>query len=128
MTIREKCFAFAARSRMLDIHANFKVGKSDIKCRKCLNSDEDQKHLLVCPALTDNSLVHSSLTTRYEDLFGNDIIRIETIGKLLQSKLKQLKSDQNTTKCTDTNIDTNVVTCAATSVSEASDENEVELD
>jgi len=57
---------------------------------------------------------------------GHDISKIETIGKLSQSKLKQLKLEQNRTKYNNTTI--YVVTCAATSFSDASDENEVELD
>ena len=124
MTIREKCFVFAARSRMLDIHANFKVGNDDIKCRKCRKSDEDQRHLLKCPELSDRSIVQSSSTISYEDLFCNDIKKVEAIGKVLESKLKQLKSDSKPTMCTDTNI----VTCAASSVSQVTDKIEEELD
>ena len=124
MTIREKCFVFAARSRVLDIHANFKVGNDDIKCRKCRKSDEDQRHLLKCPELSDRSIVQSSSTISYEDLFCNDIKKVEAIGKVLESKLKQLKSDSKPTMCTDTNI----VTCAASSVSQVTDEIEEELD
>ena len=46
MTINEKSFAFAARSRMIDVKCNFKFGKADLKCRKCLIQDETQEHLL----------------------------------------------------------------------------------
>ena len=40
LSINEKRFIFAARSNMLDLHANFKLGKSDTKCRKCGLEDE----------------------------------------------------------------------------------------
>ena len=45
-TIKEKCFIFAARSRMVDVKCNFKTGWTDLKCRNCQQSDEDQEHLL----------------------------------------------------------------------------------
>ena len=57
MTIQEKCFAFAARTRMLDLNANFKSSLSDSVCRKFFFEEENQKHLLSCQALKDNSLV-----------------------------------------------------------------------
>ena len=49
LSINEKRFIFAARSNMLDLHANFKLGKSDTKCRKCGLEDEYQEHVLCCP-------------------------------------------------------------------------------
>ena len=62
-----------------------KVGNDDIKCRK---SDEDQRHHLKCPELSDKSIVQSSSTISYEDLFCNDIKKVEAIGKVLESKYK----------------------------------------
>ena len=76
MTIRDKCFVFAARSRMLDVNANFKIGKADIICRKCLKHDEDQQHLLSCPELNDNSILLASSNIEYDHLFSNDIKKI----------------------------------------------------
>ena len=35
LTINEKKFIFAARTRMLDLKGNFKTGMSDRRCRKC---------------------------------------------------------------------------------------------
>ena len=64
MTIKEKSFIFMARSRMLDVHCNFKSGKSNLLCRKCLSEDETQKHLLSCKALNDNSSRKSAVLTR----------------------------------------------------------------
>ena len=57
MTIQEKSFIFEVRSRMLPVKFNFKTSQSDLKCRKCGIDDEDQKHLLTCTALEDNSVL-----------------------------------------------------------------------
>ena len=43
MTMREKTFTFAARSRMLELKCNFKDGKKDLKCTICLKHDENQE-------------------------------------------------------------------------------------
>ena len=61
LTINEKKFIFAARTRMLDVKGNFKTGMLDRKCRKCEATDETQQHLLDCPALSDSSLVLGTL-------------------------------------------------------------------
>ena len=60
LTIQEKIFIFAARTRMINLYCNFKQGKSDLKCRKCHVFDETQEHLLICQALSDNSLMTST--------------------------------------------------------------------
>ena len=85
LTINEKKFIFAARTRMLDLKGNFETGMSDRKCRKCEATDETQQHLLDCPALSDSSLVRG--TPSYDDLFG---AKPSIIGKILQSKFKLL--------------------------------------
>ena len=51
LSIKEKSLIFAARARMLDGKANFKIGKTDLRCRKCLVEEETQKHLLECSEL-----------------------------------------------------------------------------
>ena len=102
MTIKEKSFIFSVRSRMLDIKGNFKIGKSDLKCRKCGIEEELQKHLLFCPKLCDYSLMKYN-TILYEDLLGVDSIKIETIGKILMKRFNLLLSDNHdiTPLCTD---------------------------
>ena len=40
LTIKEKAFIFAARTRMIDLLANFKQGKTDLSCRKCHDYEE----------------------------------------------------------------------------------------
>ena len=55
MTNKEKSFAFSARAQMLDVKCNFKFGKSDLRCSLGCDSNEDQEHLLHCPALNDGN-------------------------------------------------------------------------
>ena len=59
LTIKEKSLIFSARARILDVKANFKVGKTNLR-RKCLKEEETQKHLLECPELMDNSVMTGS--------------------------------------------------------------------
>ena len=87
-TIKEKSFTFAARSRMLDVRCNFKNGLSDLSCRKCLLSNEDQEHLLSCPALSDNSVLNTGHLPDYNDLFSDNVNKIENIARILISKFK----------------------------------------
>ena len=56
MTNKEKSFAFSARTQTLDVKCNFKSGKSDLRCSMGCDSNEDQEHLLLCPALNDDGL------------------------------------------------------------------------
>ena len=86
LTIKEKQFIFAARTRMLDLKGNFKIGKTEILCRKCDSSDETQEHLMECPALIDQSLVVNPVN--YQSLYGDDPT---SIGRILLSKLLKLK-------------------------------------
>ena len=63
LTIKEKAFIFSARSRMMEVHSNFKKGKSDLMCRKCKLNEETQRHLLICPKLSDNSVTNTCQPT-----------------------------------------------------------------
>ena len=94
LTIKEKAFIFAARTRMVDLHSNFKQGKTDLSCRKCPDYEETQEHSMICKALSDKSIVTS--LPNYQDLFSNDKTKVGLIGRLLMAKFKLLKSD---TKC-----------------------------
>ena len=51
LSLKEKAFTFAIRTRMIDLKSNFKVGQKDLKCRLCDKHEEDQQGLLLCPAL-----------------------------------------------------------------------------
>lgn len=87
LTIKERQFIFAARTKMLDLKGNFKVGQNNISCRKCELSDETQEHIIVCPALIDQSIVTNSI--QYQDIYGDDPT---TVGRILLLKLELLKS------------------------------------
>ena len=82
MTIKEKSFCFAARSRMIDVRCNRLHGQIHLKCRLGCDTSETQNHLLSCEALTD--------LTEYSDLFGKDVDKMETVSKILQTKFKLL--------------------------------------
>ena len=86
MTNREKIFAFTARSHMLNLKCNFKIGKVDLKCSLGCDQDETQKHLYTCPALES---VDSQETTKYEDIYGNDKERIRSVSRVLMTKYQQ---------------------------------------
>lgn len=89
LSIQEKQFAFAARTRMLDVRGNFKIGQVDAKCRRCLNSEETQEHLLHCPTLMDGGVVSDVL--QYDDLLGEDTQKIKNIARILLEKFKIFK-------------------------------------
>ena len=99
LSIKEKSFIFLARSRMLNVKCNFKVGRTDLICSKCGLEDEEQEHLLSCTALKENSLVSSDYVPKYSDIFSNDSKKLEMIGKILMTKFKLLKNDNPL--CTD---------------------------
>ena len=90
LTIKEKSFIFSARARMIDVKANFKVGKTNLRCRKCLKEEETQSHILECPELMDNSVMIGSDIPKYEDLFSTDVDKVEVIGKILLQKFHKL--------------------------------------
>ena len=107
LTIKEKSSIFTARSRMLNVKCNFKIGESDLMCRKCRLAEEDQRHLLICPKLSDNSLSNCRLPD-YEDMLGLNTSKIEIIGRILIQRFNLLISNNNLTPlCTDT------ISCAA---------------
>ena len=90
-TIQEKCQIFKARTRMLDLRANFKVGQVDLSCTKCDTGEEEtQPHLLTCPGLSDTSVVTE--VPEYEQLLDQDPDRVERLGRIVQQKFIMLKS------------------------------------
>ena len=87
LTIVEKQFTVAARTRMLDLRTNFKTEGSPTVCRRCETAQETQEHLLSCPALINDSIVISPVPN-YQDLLGGNVKRIENISKILLSIYK----------------------------------------
>ena len=86
MTIKEKQFAVAVRTRMLDLKSNFKVRAADTKCRRCGGEEETQEHLLHCPALSDACIVQR--VPHYSDIFEENATKIATITRILSLKYK----------------------------------------
>ena len=105
LTIEMKAFIFNARSRMINVKCNYKTGQTDLKCRKCISEDEDQEHLLNCPALVDNSVVSGEMPS-YQDLFSNNTEKVIKISYILQSKFNLLTqpSAQLSSAATNCNI------------------------
>ena len=105
MTITQKQFLFAARSRMIDLRANFKFGKSDVSCRACHQTEENQEHLLECPELQDNEVAQSVVL--YSDIFGDNSEKLAVISKILHKRLKILQTthcEHRDNGCSATNV------------------------
>ena len=86
---------------MLDLKCNFKVGKSDLLCRKGCMEEESQQHLLSCTYLIESSIVNSDYVPQYQDLFSNETMKLKSIGRILMTKFKLLN---DTTMCTNVNL------------------------
>ena len=93
MTNREKAFAFAARSQMLEVKCNFKLGKTDLKCSLGCDSNEDQEHILICPVLKEDI---SEPIPNYNDLFGNNQMRIKLVTQVLKKKFTKFTTLKST--------------------------------
>ena len=89
MTIKEKSFAFAARSRTIDVNSNKLRGQKDLKCRLGCDEEENQAHLLLCKALAGSDIVKD--VPNHDDIYVNDVPKIETISRILQQKFKLFK-------------------------------------
>ena len=86
MTTKEKSFTFAARTRMLDLKANFKAGQKDLNCRLCDRHEESQQMLLKCPALSSDS---EHPTPPYSDLYSEEKEKITKIAMILKKKFEK---------------------------------------
>ena len=63
--------------RMLDLKCNFKIGQTDLMCRRCSKAEENQKHLLVCPTLADKSILNTGYLPQLQDLYSDSKEKIE---------------------------------------------------
>ena len=82
-------FIFQARTRMLNVKANYKNGNKDHKCRACNNSEENQPHLLVCEELNKN--VISKLNPVYEDIFSENFDKLKITARILEINFRKLR-------------------------------------
>ena len=77
---------------LINVSCNFKNGKSDLMCRKCKLEEEDQRHLLVCPKLSEQMALCCKLIN-YDDLHGSDTSKLEVLGKILLEKYHLLLTE-----------------------------------
>ena len=106
LTIQEKQFIFKARTLMLNVKLNFKVGQADLNCRHGCNVPESQQHILDCAAIGDNCVANPE-SPQYSDIFGVDVEKISTVGRILMTRNKIFFQDhkpsaQETQKTGDT--------------------------
>ena len=106
MTIKEKSFAFAARSRTIDVNCNKLRGQNNLKCRLGCDEEENQAHLLLCKGLAGSDIVKD--VPNHDDIYVNDATKIETISKILQQKFKLLKETDD-----DNQVHSPIKACAA---------------
>ena len=92
LTIQEKQFIFKARTHMLNVKCNFKIGITNLNCRHGCSVPEDQVHILRCKATSDNQ-VSSPNTPDYSELFGQDVDKISTVGRILMNMSKSFFKD-----------------------------------
>ena len=92
LTIQEKQFIFKARTNMLNVKSNFKIGQPDLNCRKGCAVPEDQQHILHCKAISDDC-VSSLNTPQYGDLFGDEVSKISIVARILMTRSKCFLQD-----------------------------------
>ena len=92
MTIKEKSFTFALRTRMIDLKANFKTGQKDLNCRLCEKHEESQQMLLKCTALTSDS--EPMVSASYSDLYSAEKEKVSDIAMILKKKYEKYQDLQ----------------------------------
>ena len=92
LSIEEKRFLFAARTRGLRLGNNFKQGKQDMMCRLCKYHIEDQQSLLSCSALEH---ITSPSQPKYSDIFSDNLDKLAAITKLLKLKFADFTTQVN---------------------------------
>ena len=116
MTNKEKIFAFTARSHMLELKANFKLGKTNIQCSLGCDNVEDQKHLFDCPELKDEEENDDEVLS-YEEIYGNDLDKVRRVTQRLMERFKKFT----------TMVNRQTKPCSATTVNNIDDDNIVNL-
>ena len=91
-SIQMSKFVFSARTRMLDLGANFpKKYEGKTKCRLGCDQLDSQEHLLDCPHLIENEIIVASNEVVYEDLFSSEVHKQLKIAAILESKFRLRK-------------------------------------
>ena len=85
-------FLFQSRTRMLEVKANFRndTKNEDMSCPLNCKDEDDQKHLLECDQIDANCIIGEDVP-KYEDLFGNNVVKQMKIAAMLQSRLQKRK-------------------------------------
>merc|ERR1712179_476095 len=91
METREKKFLFQLRSRMIDVKTNFKNNNSDLSCPLCDIKEDDQKHVLECPTLLNNTSDVAEGNISYDDIFSNDVLKQAKILRIFNYSWKKRK-------------------------------------
>ena len=81
-------FLFSARTRMIDVGANY--GKT-VQCKLGCEELDTQQHLLNCPKLEENDVIATGKTYEYEDLFSSQVEEQLVIASVLSQKFKRRK-------------------------------------
>jgi hypothetical protein len=85
-------FLFQSRTRMLEVKTNFRndTKNEDMSCPLNCKDEDDQKHLLECDQIDANCIIGEDVP-KYEDLFGNNVVKQMKIAPMLQSRLQKRK-------------------------------------
>ena len=78
---------------ILNTKCNFKTGMTNLNCRHGCSVTEDQVHILRCKAISDNQ-VSSPNAPDYRELFGQDVDKISTVGRILMYRSKSFFQDK----------------------------------
>ena len=88
----DKKFLFQMRCRMIDVKSNYKNNHSDLSCALCGTREDDQKHVMECPILINNTSDISTGNMNYDDIFGDDVIKQAKIVRIFRNLWKKRKN------------------------------------
>ena len=81
-------FAFACKTRMVPVGANFKAGNRNPRCPLCKTEYASQSHLLECTMLVSDNTVCKDVI-KYDDLFSNNLAKMMTVVRQIYENLKK---------------------------------------
>ena len=86
-------FLFQARTRMLELRANFKQKYlwTGVDCELGGMEEETQEHILSCDKIPDSSLTYE-IPPKHEDLLSTDVEKQLRISAVMKEKM--LKRDE----------------------------------
>ena len=89
-SIKLATFIFSARTRMLDLGANFsKKYGANAKCKLGCDSLDNQEHLMHCSKLTNTDIQSKNENVEYEDLFSSRLENQIKVGVILERNMKE---------------------------------------